>query len=539
MGSRNDQPVQTVELDSTVKHETPRSKAADFEEAVAATGYGKFHYLLYLAIIPASWSSSFDTSTTSMIIPSTECDLNLTLFQKGVLNAIVYAGMVSSALMWGFIADAFGRKPIVFYGYLIDGILNVLSGFSQSFYVLAIFKFLSGFVVSGPYASVMTYCAEFHCTKDRPKITMLVGVLITAGSIIGASLALLIIPQDWSFSIGNYIIRSWQIYLIFCGVPILFGTTCLSFFPESPKFLMSQGRNDEALEVFKTIYSVNSGKSKESYPIQFLENETAKQSTLESNETLLKPKSLKECVHEGMLQMKPLFMGSFFARLMLVVTIQFCGMLSTNTIRLWQPQLFAILAESDASDLNSDFSFCSVIDQSTFTRINESITKSIVNASVAVECIQKTVENSVYTNTIIISASSLFFCVLAGILVSLINNKLLLLISYSVAICSVLALNWTDSVILTLIAISLFVGCLSASVNLVISIVVNLFPTTMRTMAVSLTMMTGRIGSLIGNIMFPIFLEYGCIVALLCLTALVSASFILTIFIPKPKENVK
>lgn len=54
--------------------------------------------------------------------------------------------MVSSALMWGFIADAFGRKPIVFYGYLIDGILNVLSGFSQSFYVLAVFKFLSGFV---------------------------------------------------------------------------------------------------------------------------------------------------------------------------------------------------------------------------------------------------------------------------------------------------------------------------------------------------------------------------------------------------------
>lgn len=39
-------------------------------------------------------------------------------------------------------------------------------------------------------------------------------------------------------------------------------------------------------------------------------------------------------------------------------------------------------------------------------------------------------------------------------------------------------------------------------------------------MAVSLTMMAGRVGSLIGNIMFPIFLEYGCIVAILCLTAL-------------------
>lgn len=68
-------------------------KPADFEEAVTATGYGKFHYLLYLAVIPASWASGFDTSTTSMIIPAAECDLNLTLFQKGILNAIVYGGI--------------------------------------------------------------------------------------------------------------------------------------------------------------------------------------------------------------------------------------------------------------------------------------------------------------------------------------------------------------------------------------------------------------------------------------------------------------
>lgn len=44
------------------------------------------------------------------------------------------------------------------------------------------------FRVSGPYASVMTYTAEFHCTKDRPKITMLVGFMITAGSIVGAGM---------------------------------------------------------------------------------------------------------------------------------------------------------------------------------------------------------------------------------------------------------------------------------------------------------------------------------------------------------------
>lgn len=39
------------------------------------------------------------------------------------------------------------------------------------------------------------------------------------------------------------------------------------FLPESPKFLMAQGRNDEALEAFKAVYAANTGNSKETYPV--------------------------------------------------------------------------------------------------------------------------------------------------------------------------------------------------------------------------------------------------------------------------------
>lgn len=53
-----------------------------------------------------------------------------------------------------------------------------------------------------------------------------------------------------------------------CGIPILIGALALSFFPESPKFLMSQGRNDEALEVLKTMYSLNKGEPRDNYPVR-------------------------------------------------------------------------------------------------------------------------------------------------------------------------------------------------------------------------------------------------------------------------------
>lgn len=40
------------------------------------------------------------------------------------------------------------------------------------------------------------------------------------------------------------------------------------FLPESPKFLMTVGRNKEALEVFQKVYTLNTGKSKEDFPVQ-------------------------------------------------------------------------------------------------------------------------------------------------------------------------------------------------------------------------------------------------------------------------------
>jgi hypothetical protein len=67
-------------------------EAADFEKAIESTGYGKFNYLLLLIAMPCCFSSVFETTTMSLILPSAECDLKLSLVDKGVLNAITYAG---------------------------------------------------------------------------------------------------------------------------------------------------------------------------------------------------------------------------------------------------------------------------------------------------------------------------------------------------------------------------------------------------------------------------------------------------------------
>lgn len=52
-----------------------------------------------------------------------------------------------------------------------------------------------------------------------------------------------------------------------CSLPSFIVAGLLFFLPESPKFLLSNGRHDEAMHVFRHIYSSNTGKEKKTYMV--------------------------------------------------------------------------------------------------------------------------------------------------------------------------------------------------------------------------------------------------------------------------------
>lgn len=66
------------------------------------------------------------------------------------------------------------------------------------------------------------------------------------------------------------LVHTWQIFLLICGLPSLISGLILIMLPESPKFLMSQGRNMEALKEFQKMYAFNTRKPKNTYPVSIL-----------------------------------------------------------------------------------------------------------------------------------------------------------------------------------------------------------------------------------------------------------------------------
>lgn len=87
-GEQNVDKVHTSEGD----YFSVKPEVADFETALSATGFGKFNLAILAIAIPSAWSSIFETTTMSYVFPAAQCDLELTMENKGQLNASAYLG---------------------------------------------------------------------------------------------------------------------------------------------------------------------------------------------------------------------------------------------------------------------------------------------------------------------------------------------------------------------------------------------------------------------------------------------------------------
>lgn len=67
-----------------------------------------------------------------------------------------------------------------------------------------------------------------------------------------------------------FLVHTWHFFILITAIAPLLGGFLNSFFPESPKFLMSQGRNDEALECLRKIFAINYRRPKADYPVSKL-----------------------------------------------------------------------------------------------------------------------------------------------------------------------------------------------------------------------------------------------------------------------------
>lgn len=105
--------------------------------------------------------------------------------------------------------------------------------------------------------------SEFHNKEQRSRAIIGASVISSILCVLIPLTAWGVINQEWQFQIPliNITYKPWRMFLVVCGLPSLISYVILSFLPETPKFVLGQGKQIETYQILHKMNQLNNGKS--------------------------------------------------------------------------------------------------------------------------------------------------------------------------------------------------------------------------------------------------------------------------------------
>lgn len=229
---------------------TPRRGAAiSIDEAIEQIGVGRFQWRLLL-VNGLTWAAdAMEVLLVGFILPSLISGWKLTGQQAALVGTATFAGMFLGAWFWGMLGDRLGRRRIFMWTVLQTALFGTLAAFSPNIWVLIGLRFLTGTAMGGTLPVDYAIMAEYLPTKDRGRFLVYLESFWALGTIAAALLAWVFIPNDP--------VNGWRYVVGFGAVLGLLGFWIRRSVPESPRFLLINGRADEARSALERVAAIN------------------------------------------------------------------------------------------------------------------------------------------------------------------------------------------------------------------------------------------------------------------------------------------
>jgi MFS family permease len=149
------------------------------------------------ALVAASFGwmlDSFDVMLYSLVLASLITDLHLSKGTAGILGSITLLAAAAGGLLFGIIADRFGRTRALMASVLIYAIFTAACGLSQNFVQLAVFRILLGLGMGGEWASGASLVSETWPAEHRGKALGFMQSSWAIGYALAALVAAIVMP---------------------------------------------------------------------------------------------------------------------------------------------------------------------------------------------------------------------------------------------------------------------------------------------------------------------------------------------------------
>jgi len=211
----------------------------------------RWHNKMRLIVGSTNFSDAFDALTIAYVLPALIPMWHLAPAQIGALISIGYAGQVVGGLMSGWLAEKYGRVPVLVGNIILFSLLSFACILADSYYMLFALRFVQGIGLGGEVPIANTYVSEFAKSTGRGRFVLMQQLMFPIGLTTVGLVGVFVVP-----------LLGWQWMFVLGGLPVLLALPMIRVLPESPRWLVSRGREEEADRVLTRIEAIVSQQGK-------------------------------------------------------------------------------------------------------------------------------------------------------------------------------------------------------------------------------------------------------------------------------------
>jgi putative MFS transporter len=282
--------------------QAPEVSAGQLLARLESVPFTRWHIKARVIMGSATFFDAFGALSLAFALPVLNRLWHISPQQSGLLIGATYVGQLCGAFLFSWMAERYGRVRSASVAVGIIAVMSLACALAQNFGALVAYRMVQGIGIGGEMPVAAAYISELSTARRRGRFFLLYEMIFPIGLMATGQVGAWLVPL-WG----------WQTMFLVGGIPCLIVSVLVARLPESPRWLISQGRLREAESIVRQIETSAGRLPVVEEEVNFTARETRWREVVSS---------------------------VYRRRTFVVWTLWFCAYFVSNTLNNWLPTLY-------------------------------------------------------------------------------------------------------------------------------------------------------------------------------------------------------
>lgn len=216
--------------------------AANLLARLEAAPFTSWHARARVVMGSATFFDAFSALSLAFALPVLVAAWHITPQQSGLLIGAAYVGQLAGAFLFSWLAEKYGRVRSAAIAVAIIAVMSLACSLANTFAALVVCRIVQGIGIGGEMPVAAAYISELSPARSRGKFFLLYEMIFPIGLMAAGQAGAWAVPE-----------LGWQSIFLIGGVPCIVVALLVARLPESPRWLLSKGRVEEAEAIVRQM----------------------------------------------------------------------------------------------------------------------------------------------------------------------------------------------------------------------------------------------------------------------------------------------